>query len=154
VGGILAGTWCIDQGSTRQFIIIEAALPARFTRHGSTFLTFTHESLVDMHSELEERFPGKQIVGWYHTHPGMGIFLSPYDTWLHDNFFPETWQVALVVEPVSMTGGFFSRQPDGNLRPTRYAGFYELAGSPGQSIVRMNNLWLGQETSAQKGVFI
>ena len=45
----------------------------------------------------------------------MGIFLSSWDTWLHSHFFPEAWQVALVIEPYSKSGGFFIQQPDGAL---------------------------------------
>ena len=79
-----------------------------------------------LYEELKERYPDKELVGWYHTHPRMGIFLSEYDTWLHRNFFPEPYQVALVIEPHSATGGFFIRQPDGSLDPRQYFGFYEL----------------------------
>jgi proteasome lid subunit RPN8/RPN11 len=140
VGGILVGNWSIDSEIRQQFILVEIALPARFTRQGSIYLTFTQDSLVDLHAEMDEHYPGKQIVGWYHTHPGMGVFLSPYDTWLHDHFFPEPWQVALVIEPHSATGGFFIRQADGALDPERYFGFYELDGNSGQSIVQWNNL--------------
>jgi proteasome lid subunit RPN8/RPN11 len=108
VGGILIGQWCQDENQ-EQFIVVEHALPARHTRHGSVYLTFTQQSLVDIHDQIDTNYKGQKIVGWYHTHPGMGVFLSHYDTWLHSNFFPEPWQVALVVEPVSATGGFFVR---------------------------------------------
>jgi len=82
----------------------------------------------------------EKIVGWFHTHPRMGVFLSHYDTFLHRNFFPEPWQVALVVEPFSSVAGFFIRQADGTFDPTRYFGFYEMDGANGQSVVRWQNL--------------
>jgi proteasome lid subunit RPN8/RPN11 len=103
---------------------------------------------VDLHAEMDEHYPDKQIVGWYHTHPGMGVFLSPYDTWLHHHFFPEPWQVALVIDPHSATGGFFIRQADGALDPGRCYGFYELDG-PGQSNVHWNNLQKELEATEQ-----
>ena len=140
-GGVLIGQWCADLVTNEEFIIIENALPARYTRQGSVYLTFTQATLNDFHNEIEERFPGKQIVGWYHTHPKMGIFLSHYDTWLHANFFPEPWQVALVVEPHKKLGGLFIRQTDGGFDPTRYFGFYELEDNPKWSIVNWNNLY-------------
>jgi len=152
VGGILVGNWSIDAESQQQFIVVETALPARFTRQGSVYLTFTQDSLVDLHADMDEHYPGKQIVGWYHTHPGMGVFLSPHDTWLHRHFFPEPWQVALVIEPHSGTGGFFIRQADGHLDPGRYFGFYELDGNSGPSIVRWNNLQEESEAANKKGV--
>ena len=141
VGGVLVGEWCVDEETGDQFVLVKHALPARHTHQGSVYLTFTQDSLVDLHDQIEKRFEDERIVGWYHTHPRMGIFLSHYDTWLHKNFFPEPWQVALVVEPYSSLGGFFIRQPDGDLDSARYFGFYETDGSDGSSIARWQNLW-------------
>ena len=140
VGGALVGQWCSEEGTGRQFVAVKHVLPARYTRQGSVYLTFTQDTLVDMHGQIDKRFEGERIVGWYHTHPRMGVFLSHYDTWLHSNFFPEPWQVALVVEPYTSLGGFFIRQADGRLDPTRYFGFYELDGLPGRSVVHWQNL--------------
>jgi proteasome lid subunit RPN8/RPN11 len=157
VGGVLVGHWCADEESDEQFVIVKHALPARHTRQGSVYLTFTQDSLVDLHDQIDKRFEGERIVGWYHTHPRMGIFLSHYDTWLHNNFFPEPWQVALVVEPYSSLGGFFIRQPDGSLNPNRYFGFYEVDGANGSSIARWQNLLqiehpeLGRENGSKGG---
>lgn len=143
VGGGLVGKWRKDACTGEQFVVLENILPARYTRRGSAFLTFTQDSLVAMNDELEERFPGKQLVGWYHTHPRMAVFLSHHDLWLHRHFFPEPWQVALVVEPHSSTGGFFIVQEDGTLDPQRYFGFYELLDPEKRgSVVHWSNLLL------------
>jgi proteasome lid subunit RPN8/RPN11 len=140
VGGILVGQRCVDTLTGVPFLVIENVLAARYTRHSSVHLTFTQDSLVHFHEMVEKRCTGKQIVGWYHTHPRMGIFLSHYDTWLHEHFFPESWQVALVVEPHALLAGFFIRQADGQLDPRRYYGFYEMNGCIGRSAVRWQNL--------------
>jgi hypothetical protein len=132
--------------------VVTASLPARFTQHGSVFLTFTRDSLVDIHATIDEEYPEDAIIGWYHTHPRMGVFLSQYDTWLHNHFFPELWQVALVIEPHSEVGGFFIRQAGGVLDPGRYYGFYELDGKTGPSIVRWNNLQEREAEAENKGV--
>lgn len=141
VGGVLVGQWYRDEVSGGQFVVAESVIPARYTRQGPVYLTFTQDSQVYFHNTLEERYPGKRIVGWYHTHPRMGVFLSRYDTFLHDSFFPEPWQVALVVEPHSSSAGFFVRQENGELDPSRYFGFYELNGAPGHSLVHWQNLY-------------
>jgi proteasome lid subunit RPN8/RPN11 len=152
VGGILVGDWCEDDQLGQQFIMVESSLPARFTRQGATYLTFTQDSLVDFHNLMDEQYPEKQMVGWYHTHPRMSVFLSRYDTWLHQNFFSASWQVALVIEPYSLTGGFFIRQADGVFDPDRYFGFYELDGGSGISVVNWNNLHLRSTGMMEKGV--
>lgn len=147
VGGALIGQWCVDRDTAQQFVLVENVLPARHTRQGAVYLTFTQDTIVNFLHDLEQRFKGKKIVGWYHTHPRMGVFLSHYDTWLHNHFFPEPWQVALVVEPHTSTGGFFVRREDGALSQTYYSGFYELHGNLGRSMVRWRNL---RETEMQE----
>lgn len=150
-GGVLVGKWCEDEATSDGFIVVEHAIPARYTRQGSVYLTFTQDTIVQFHNEIEERYPGKQIVGWYHTHPQMGIFLSHYDTWLHSNFFPEPWQIAMVIEPAKNLGGVFIRQTSGDLDPTRYFGFYELESNPQYSIVRWNNLTRSSSNAHPEG---
>lgn len=150
VGGVLIGQRYLDEAAGEQFVVAESVIPACYTRQGPVYLTFTQDSLVYFHTTLEQRYPGKRIVGWYHTHPRMGIFLSHYDTWLHGSFFSEPWQVALVVEPHTSTAGFFVRQASGILDPTRYFGFYELNGAFGHSLMRWQNLYRVREEREQK----
>ncbi len=140
VGGWLVGKWRQDQRTGENFIVVETALPARHTQQGSAFLTFTQDSQVALHEMLQDDYPDKELVGWFHTHPRMGVFLSEMDVWLHRNFFPEPWQVALVIEPYSTTGGFFIRQSNGRLDSRRYFGFYELINRSRRSIVHWRNL--------------
>jgi proteasome lid subunit RPN8/RPN11 len=130
----------VDKLSREQFTIIDTILPAQFTINASASLTFTQQSQVNLRNHLDEHYPKKDLVGWFHTHPRMGVFLSGYDTWLHENFFSEMWQVALVLEPHSNTGGFFIRGVDGSLDPRHYFGFYELVQSREQSVVDWRNL--------------
>lgn len=151
VGGVLAGKWRVDGATGLRFVIVEGILPAPHTRHGSTFVTFTQDSLVALNTQLEERYPGKQMVGWYHTHPRMGLFLSGYDAWLHEHFFPEAWQVALVVDPWARQGGFFIRAQDGNLDPRRYVGFSELVDARRRSVVHWDNLRVEQGAEVEEG---
>lgn len=57
-------------------------------------------------------------VGWWHSHTRSGIFLSPEDLELHNRYFPEPWQIALVLHPAKerpMAAGFFFRAADGDL---------------------------------------
>ena len=139
VGGWLIGKWREDRKIMRQFIVIENILPAKHTRQGSAFLTFTHDSQVTLLNNLDSYFPGKVLVGWFHTHPHMGIFFSNMDAWLHENFFRDYWQVALVVEPVSSKGGFFVQGMDGKLDRNHYYGFYELLNRRKKSYMKWNN---------------
>ena len=63
VGGALVGQRRLDPDSGIAFVVVEAAVPARHTRHGASYLTFTQDSLVAIHDDLERRHPGREIVG-------------------------------------------------------------------------------------------
>jgi proteasome lid subunit RPN8/RPN11 len=140
VGGWLLGRWCWDDDTHEEFIVIDASLNTSNQQNSSTHLTFTRESQVRMHAIKEERYPDKMVVGWFHTHPRMSLFLSGFDVFLHENFFPHPWQVALVIEPHTRIGGFFIRGADGDLNNRKYYGFYELTNRKNQSVVHWRNL--------------
>ena len=103
VGGFLIGRLT----GTPEIAVVEAFSPATCTISKAGSLTFTHDTWSHLTSELEERFPGQKVLGWQHTHPGMGIFLSAYDLFIHRHFFREPWQMALVVDPQRQELGFF-----------------------------------------------
>lgn len=140
VGGWMAGKYCYDAAIRQHFLVIDTILAAPFTNHGAAHLTFTSDSQIALFEFLEHYHPDKQLVGWYHTHPRMGVFFSSWDEWLHKNFFPKAWQVALVVEPFTSAGGFFIRQKNSKLDTRNYFGFHELINRENKSKVFWKNL--------------
>ncbi|OYT48192.1 hypothetical protein B6U83_03895 [Thermoplasmatales archaeon ex4484_36] len=59
--------------------------------------------------ELIKEGARNSLVGWYHSHPGFGVFLSPRDIKTHSTFaeaFPLS--IALVIDPVRGEEGFFT----------------------------------------------
>ncbi|KAA0227006.1 hypothetical protein EDS67_18285 [candidate division KSB1 bacterium] len=46
-------------------------------------------------------------IGWYHSHPNFGIFMSGTDQANQKQFYSQEWQIALVVDPVREEIGFF-----------------------------------------------
>jgi proteasome lid subunit RPN8/RPN11 len=140
VGGVLVGEVRVDPACPRPYLLVEDALRAAYTDSSEVHVTFTRDTLVHLNRELEERFPGKRIVGWYHTHPNLSVFLSNHDTWLHRNFFGDPTQVALVLDPGSRTAGFFCWQVDGSFDPVRHVGFFEYSDLDDESVVDLENL--------------
>lgn len=104
-GGMLVGTVLEEFGKTN--IIISGFVEAKSCEATPTTLKFTHETWEYVHKEIEKKHPGKKIVGWIHTHPDFGIFLSEYDKFIHQNFFNEDYQVAYVVDPIQKIEGFY-----------------------------------------------
>ena len=104
VGGfLLGGTY----GEDPPFVVVRHFHPALQALSGGASLTFTHETWADLNRQAEQRYPGEIVLGWQHTHPGFGIFLSGYDLFIHRHFFPQLHQVALVVDPQRQELGFF-----------------------------------------------
>lgn len=145
VGGMLVGQ-AYRSPANHLYIIIEDILEAQHIDHSPVHVTFTSDTLSDMHNRLEATYPDKQIVGWYHTHPGLSLFLSSWDVWLHTHFFPQPWHVALVVDPRANHGGFFTYQQDhpGHIDAYAYSGFYEMGEPDVDSVVTWGNLQPGQ----------
>jgi len=124
-GGILVGT--VASSQDKVFVNVEAAIPAPQTRAERTSVTFTHDSWAHINQVKDSNYPEQDIVGWYHTHPGFGIFLSDYDTFIHRNFFPAAWQVALVLDPLSGESGFFIWKDNEIIPRKQYNVFSPLA---------------------------
>ncbi|NQU43017.1 Mov34/MPN/PAD-1 family protein [bacterium] len=103
--GVLVGEPCRDQKGA--MLLINAAIRGEHAAHESAQVTFTQETWAHIHREMDTRFPTSRIVGWYHTHPGFGVFLSSMDLFIQENFFNLPWQVAFVIDPRSKDEGFF-----------------------------------------------
>lgn len=110
VAGVLIGPRPEKQPDGRYRVHVLDTIIAKHTvMHGAS-VTYTPESWRYMRDKLNERYPDETavIVGWYHTHPGFGIFLSGMDLFIHQNFFTQIWHVAFVLDPRAQTSGFFS----------------------------------------------
>lgn len=118
-GGILVGEFVEEFG--KQNILIEGFIEAKHCEATPQTLTFTHETWEAVDKEMEKKHKGKSIVGWIHTHPDFGIFLSNYDTFIQENFFKEENQIAYVIDPIRGEEGFYF-WVDGKIE--RCPGFY------------------------------
>ncbi len=112
VCGVLVGSLCWDDGP---YLLIDTRIEGKHASHQSGSVTFTSDTWDFIHEELATKHPDRKIVGWYHTHPGFGIFLSNMDAFIHENFFSFPWQPAYVFDPQAETDGFFFRT-NGKLR--------------------------------------
>jgi proteasome lid subunit RPN8/RPN11 len=72
-----------------------------------THVTFTQDTWEHIYKVKDSEYPDDRIVGWYHSHPGFGVFLSDHDTFIHKNFFSSEQQVAWVYDPHSDEEGCF-----------------------------------------------
>lgn len=110
--------------------IVAGFIEARYADASSASLTFTHETWQYVSAQLEERFAGMRILGWQHTHPGYGVFLSEYDLFIQENFFNLPYQIAYVIDPIQGHRGFFEWK-QGKICPL--SGYY-VFGNLGEQI--------------------
>lgn len=105
VCGVLVGDCYHDERGP--FIYVEGMIAGKHSDSKVAQVTFTSETWNHIQQELDQHFSEQRILGWYHTHPGFGIFLSAMDLFIHENFFNQSDQLALVYDPISGEDGLF-----------------------------------------------
>lgn len=69
-------------------------------------VTFSHAAWQEIFAALDGG-DGLEIMGWYHSHPGHGVFLSEHDLFIQRNFFNAAHHLAVVVDPQVGSHGTF-----------------------------------------------
>jgi len=116
-GGILFGT------HQKNGVRIKAWRPidCEYAKGPSFLLSEKDEAALAeaLKSRGDGELAGLEPVGWYRAHTRSEILLSEADLAFFNRFFPEPWQVALIVRPASFAptrAGFFFREADGSIR--------------------------------------
>ena len=105
-GGFLLGRVAFDAARSAWHVEIDEMLPVQPVEQNPVHFSFTWRDVNRARDRRETA--GKALVGWYHTHPGLGVFLSETDLdKTHRVLFNEPFQVALVYDPVRCRGGYF-----------------------------------------------
>jgi len=104
-GGALVGEYAIDPNG-RRFIVINSVVPAPHAPSTRSTINIRAEDWVQIYTEIE-RMNGQRLLGWYHSHPSLGVFMSGTDRETQRRTFAADWQVGLVVDPSNESLGFF-----------------------------------------------
>jgi proteasome lid subunit RPN8/RPN11 len=111
LGGVLIGELRKDEYGAYLFVI--GIIRGKYSASTTSQFTFTHETWNYINSIKDKEFPEKKIVGWYHTHPKFGIFLSEMDLFIHENYFSQPYLIAFVTDPVNKSEGCFVKTEKG-----------------------------------------
>jgi proteasome lid subunit RPN8/RPN11 len=106
-GGILFGHAYCDPNNRMNYVEVTAAVPASATIGSSSHLEFTSESWLGIMEYAKKAYPKENIVGWYHSHPNIGVFMSATDRRTQQAFFHHPWSVSIVYDPVREEIGCF-----------------------------------------------
>ena len=96
------------------YVIIKSQLYIEDAVHSDKYSTSQIEGMAGKYEiafqNLKKNSPNEElrIVGWWHSHPDFGCFLSSTDLQTQKYFFPESYQVALVVDPIREEFKFFT----------------------------------------------
>jgi len=95
-------------GSTdHERMVVEACIAGNNAAQGGAHVTFTQDTWEHIYKIKDAEYPEQKIVGWYHSHPGFGVFLSEHDLFIQQNFFSNPQQVAWVYDPHTDEEGCF-----------------------------------------------
>lgn len=98
-----------DQG---KYVIVENQIHLKGLITSKKFLTHDIEGTagdyVREFQKLKKKNNDLLVIGWWHSHINIGCFLSPTDIHTQECFFPESYQIALVVDPIRGEYQFFT----------------------------------------------
>jgi proteasome lid subunit RPN8/RPN11 len=101
VGGFLVGEM-VDGKS-----VVTHVLRAKHTAAQITQVTFTHKTWDTAFAEMAKIKPDAELIGWYHSHPNFGVFLSDHDKFIQTQFFAPDGRITIVVDPIRGKRGWF-----------------------------------------------
>lgn len=114
VGGFILGKYAQppNQGYEVELSLFIPAQDVAFS--DSHYLDFG-EGVLDAVDQALLANKDLALIGWFHTHPGHGLFLSNTDMRTQDGFFRKAYQFAIVLDSLSENYDFavFSRQLKG-----------------------------------------
>lgn len=67
----------------------------------------TEEVMNEVRAKLNKYFPDCELMGWMHTQPGYGIFLTTQDIRLQKEFFGKPYQTLMIIDPIENMEAFF-----------------------------------------------
>ena len=105
VCGVMVGN--VYQDKYGPYLYITGAIRGDRASGRASQVTFTAETWSAIQAVMDREYPEDRIVGWYHTHPAFGVFLSGMDLFIQDHFFNLPWQVAFVYDPIGGDEGMF-----------------------------------------------
>jgi proteasome lid subunit RPN8/RPN11 len=103
--GILAGQPFYDEERDITFVVMVRAIETEAESQGPGSVRIVPEGFRRAREQVDAL--GLQVVGWYHTHPNYGIFLSEDDKVVVRSSFNARWHIALVYDPIRDEVGYF-----------------------------------------------
>lgn len=121
--GILSGSAYLH-GERAYFVKLEAAFPAE-TLAEPAYFRFREDTWERIWTAMPQT---AALLGWYHSHPGLGVFMSATDHRTQQRHFRAPWQIAVVLDPISRTLKVFAGRSGRELPGDQVLVFRDKAG--------------------------
>jgi 26S proteasome regulatory subunit N11 len=99
VMGLMLGT--LYQHQQREYVLVRDVVTTDLDA-SAVSVKFDRQGLEKLFDSLDDSGFDYLIVGWYHSHPGHGCFLSQTDIDTQVSMFNRPFHSALVIDPVNM----------------------------------------------------
>ena len=122
--GYLVGDYC--RWKNKEYTIVEDAVTSDLETTSVSVHFQGHEKAFDQLDKIDFDYV---IVGWYHSHPGHGCFMSQTDISTQKRMFNKSFHIAIVVDPINKE--FKVYKMDGPVPEEKVFGIYRnLNGEP------------------------
>lgn len=115
VGGFLMGNHRVHSEGNMD-IFIDKFVPFVPEYHDVFKIEIGTQTLVQELGDAQDTYPDMDLIGWFHTHPGHGLFLSNSDLSVHKHF-SQAFQVAMEIDSLTdrLDTAFFTRKQSGRM---------------------------------------
>ncbi len=112
MGGFLLGKYYMYENDLYDVYIDKYLQPSEVEHQDLYQIEFGSKAMLELDDALRNNLENA-LVGWFHTHPGHGPFLSMPDLNIHNGMFTKKWQLAIVTDPYrGLETGIFTRFQD------------------------------------------
>ena len=93
-------------------VVVEEAIAGRTSYSGLTEVALDPKNLAEIIDRMMREGSSRRVVGCYHSHLGVGVFLSDVDVKTQLTLQQFLYVIALVVDPIKNDYGFFYVEKD------------------------------------------
>jgi proteasome lid subunit RPN8/RPN11 len=112
--GILVGKF--TEADENQWVVeVQGFRECPFRDVGLTHAVMDTQQMLAAVQQAKADHRAESLVGWYHTHPSMELFLSQPDLDTYNDLFRDAWHVALVFDPKRWDAAYFYREANGRI---------------------------------------
>ncbi len=107
-GGVLVGHPFRDIDDPMLiFVVVIDAIRQESNNRSIGHFTVGPTEIAHVRDAMELTYPGLVVIGWYHSHPGHGVFLSQQDLQIVHSIYNADWHLALVLDSIREKAAFF-----------------------------------------------